>query len=242
LVKVKLLASLREVAGASVIEVEASDWREALRIVRERVPVLSEALDSDGTPRPGYIVFVDGVDYRLVEHGKPAREVVVLPVNHGGAEDVEEVSWAEVDGMAEELANRIAGDGFEPDVIVGILRGGIVPARIIADRLGIEEMASMEIKLYKGVGIRGERPYLRQPPTLPLENKKVLVVDDISDTGLTLQFAVEVVRLYMPEEVRTATLYIKPWTDFIPDFYARSTEKWVVFPWERGEFRRAIED
>jgi len=241
-VRVKLLASLKEAAGTDVIEVDASDWREALRLAREKAPGLAEAIDPGGTPRPGYIVFVDGVDSRLVEPGRKAREVVVLPVNHGGGEDVEEVSWSDIDAMVEELARRITSEGFKPDVIVGILRGGIVPARVLADRLGVDEMASMEIKLYKGVGIRGERPYLRQPPTLPLEDRNVLIVDDISDTGLTLQFAVEVVRLYLPREVKTATLYIKPWTDFIPDFYARSTERWVVFPWERGEFKRAVEE
>jgi len=241
-VKVKLLASLKEAAGTGAVEVEASSWKEALRLLREKVPSLAEAIGPDGTPRPGYVVFVDGVDYRLVEPDREAREIVILPVNHGGVEDVEEVSWAEIDSMIEELARKIVDDGFKPEVIIGILRGGVVPARVLADKLGVDDMASMEIKLYKGVGIRGERPYLRQPPTLPLEDKAVLVVDDISDTGLTLQFAVEVVRLYLPREVRTATLYIKPWTDFIPDFYARSTEKWVVFPWERGEFRRALEE
>jgi len=242
-VRVRLLASLQEAVGSKTVEVEAEDWREALRKLREAYKGLEEVLYEDGTPRPGYLVFVDGVDHRLYEGGKP-REVVILPVNHGGAGDVEVevVSWSVLEELLDKIAGMIIESGFRPDVIVGILRGGVIPARILGDRLGVPDMATMEIKLYKGVGLRGDRPYLRQPPMLDLSGKNVLVVDDISDTGLTLQLAVEVVNLYFPREVRTATVYIKPWTDFVPDYYGAKSRNWIVFPWEREEYRREVEE
>ena len=239
--RVKLLASLKEITGGKdSIEVEADDWRDALKRLREEYAGFKEVIGEDGNPRPGYLVFIDGVDYRLYE-GRKAKEIVILPVNHGGGVDVELVSWQDIDEMTDIISKRIIADGFNPDVIVGILRGGIIPARILADKINVDDIGVLEVKLYKSVGIRGERPYLRQPLILPVTGKRVLIVDDVSDSGLTLQFAVEVVNAYMPKEVKTATLYIKPWTDFIPDYYARSTESWVVFPWERGEFEREKE-
>ncbi len=237
-VRVRLLASLAEAAGTGVVEVEAGDWREALLEARRRLPGLSRVVGESGEPMPGYLVFVDGVDYRVYDGEGAPREVVILPVNHGGGVDVEFVDWGDIEEAVATVSSRIEESGFRPDVIIGIIRGGLVPARLVADRIGVDEIATMDIKLYKGVGLRGERPYLRQPPLLDLFNKRVLIVDDVSDTGLTLQLAVEAVNLYMPAEVRTATLYIKPWTDFVPDYYAVSTRSWIVFPWERGEYER----
>jgi len=246
-VRIKLLASLKESVGSGEVEVEAEDWREALRKLREEYPALAEAISEDGTPKPGYLVFIDGVDHRIYKDGRPG-EIVVLPVNHGGDSEtpdnieIEKVTWEEVDEIIDEIAGKVRASGFKVDVIIGVLRGGVIPARLLADRLAVADMATMEIKLYKGIGLRGDRPYLRQPPMLELTGKNVLVVDDISDTGLTLQLAVETVNLYLPREVRTATLYIKPWTDFVPDYYGRKTRNWVVFPWERDEYKREVEE
>jgi len=79
---------------------------------------------------------------------------------------------------------------------------------------------------------------MRQPVTLPIKDKKVLLVDDVSDSGLTLEFAIQAISLYMPMEIKTATLYMKPWTRLVPDFYAEEVDKWVVFPWEKKEFEK----
>jgi len=242
-VRIKLLASLQEIVGSKTVDVEAEDWKEALRRLRQTYKGLEEVLNEDGTPKPGYLVFIDGVDHRIYEGDTP-REIVILPVNHGGAGDVEieVVSWDELENLVDQIARTVIESGFKPDIIIGILRGGVIPARILADRLGVPDMATMEIKLYKGVGLRGDRPYLRQPPMLDLSGKNILVVDDISDTGLTLQLAVEVVNLYFPREVRTATVYIKPWTDFVPDYYGAKSRNWIVFPWEKEEYRREVEE
>jgi len=74
--------------------------------------------------------------------------------------------------------------------------------------------------------------------TLSIKDKRVLLVDDVSDSGLTLQFSVQTLSLYMPAEIKTATLYIKPWTKYVPDYYAEQVNEWVIFPWETEEFER----
>ncbi len=239
--RVRLLASLKEQAGVDVLEVDARNWREALRKIRDNYGWARNVLAEDGSPRPGYLVFVDGVDYRLREPEYRAREIVILPVNHGGGRiEVKFVTWDEIERLVDSISREVEESGFQPHVVVGIIRGGMIPARLIADRLNVDTIATMELKLYKGVGLRGERPYIRQPLTLELVGKRVLIVDDVSDTGLTLQHAVQAVNLYMPSEVRTATLYIKPWTDYRPDYHGPETDRWIVFPWEKREYEKEV--
>ena len=247
MVKVRLLASLRDDIGRSEVEVEGKDLREALENLVKAYPILRRAIDLERMePGAGYVIFVDGVDLRLVDRSVKPGEIIILPVNHGGEtpETVEEeiVSWDEIDRIVDEVAERIARSGFKPDLIIGIIRGGLIPARLLSDRLNIDEILFLEIKLYEGIGVRGRRPYLKQPLIGDIKGRRVLLVDDISDTGMTLQLAQEVVALYLPKEVRTATLYIKPWTSLVPDYYGETTEKWVVFPWERREYERLLSE
>ncbi|MEM2420182.1 MAG: phosphoribosyltransferase family protein, partial [Acidilobaceae archaeon] len=74
----------------------------------------------------------------------------------------------------------------------------------------------------------------------PIYNKNTLIVDDVSDTGRTLQLALDYIRHYSPKEIKTVTLYVKPWTNLIPDYYAEITDKWLVFPWGTWEYKRQI--
>ncbi|GBF08433.1 purine phosphoribosyltransferase [Aeropyrum pernix] len=249
-VRVRLLGGLRERAGRDSIEIEGRElsWKEVLKKAVEHVEALKEAIENDGSPKPGYLVFVDGVDYRLLpEDHEVVEEVVVLPVTHGGSKEVSgrrveliHLSWRDIEDAVRDVADKIVGSGFEPDVIVGILRGGIVPALLLADALGVKNIGVMEIKLYTSVGVRKPRPFLRQPLVIEVKDRNVLVVDDVSDSGLTLQHAIEAVDLYLPAQVKTATLYIKPWTNLVPDYYSRSLDKWIVFPWERREVEEEL--
>lgn len=242
-VRILLLASLyQEAGGRKVVEVEAGSWREALVKLREMYPGLRRVINEKGEPEPGYIVFVDGIDYRLVNKSE-AREVAILPVNHGGIKpDLYYIDWIDIENAINIIVSRIEEDRWRPSVIIGVLRGGVIPARLLADRLGIEEMAVIEIKLYKSIGIARDKPYIRHPLLLPVLDRDVLIVDDISDSGLTLQTAATHVSLYNPRSLRTATLFVKPWTKIVPDYYAFVTDKWVVFPWEKAEVKRELEE
>jgi len=237
-IKIKLLAALKYRAnGSEAIEINANSWKDALKKLVNEYPDLSIAIDHDGNPKPGFVVFVDGVDYRIKEDEEEANEIYILPVNHGGIE-VLLLSWKDIEKGIDIIGEKILKSGYRPDVIISVLRGGVIPGRLLADRLGIDDIGSMEIKLYIAAGQKGERPYMRQPVTLPIKDKKVLLVDDVSDSGLTLEFAIQAISLYMPMEIKTATLYMKPWTRLVPDFYAEEVDKWVVFPWEKKEFEK----
>lgn len=147
-------------------------------------------------------------------------------------------SWKDIEELSYRIAKQIVEKNVQIDSIVAILRGGWIPARIIADLLGIEEIGVLGIKFYKTIETRKEQPVITHPLILDIYNKNVLVVDDVADTGKSLSIAIELIRLYGPQNLYTATIYVKPTSIFIPDFYAETTSAWIIFPWEKAELAR----
>ena len=86
-------------------------------------------------------------------------------------------------------AQKIQSDGYKPDIIVGIARGGLVPSRILADLLETRDFAIITIEYYVGIGQKSKDPVLKQCLHTQLPDKKVLLVDDVSDGGRSLQLA-----------------------------------------------------
>ncbi len=145
------------------------------------------------------------------------------------------VSWREIEEGCLQIAERIREDGERIDLIVGVLRGGWVPARLLSDYLGVDRIGAVEVKFYRGIGDRMERPVITQPLVVDAHDKTVLVVDDVADTGKTLNIVTSFLSLYGPRKILTATIYVKPWSIIRPDYYAYETDAWIIFPWDRGE-------
>lgn len=145
------------------------------------------------------------------------------------------VNWDDIQQALFHIAERVNHSGLNIQVIVGVLRGGWIPARIMSDLLGVNEIGALEIKFYKGIGERGERPIVTQPLITNVRDKEVLVIDDVADTGKSIQTAVTLIGLHGAKSVYTATLYVKPWSTMKPDFYYAETDRWIVFPWELRE-------
>ncbi|WP_297465108.1 phosphoribosyltransferase [Thermococcus sp.] len=141
------------------------------------------------------------------------------------------LTWWQVDRAVFSLAGEIRKH-FRPDVVVGIARGGLVPAVMLSHILGDLELKVIDVKFYKDVEKKMERPVITIPLHGSLEGKRVLIVDDVSDTGKTLEVVIEDVKNAGASEVKVACLSMKPWTKVVPDFYVFRTDKWVVFPWE----------
>jgi len=150
------------------------------------------------------------------------------------------LNWFDIANGALELTKKISDSRFFPDMIVGIFRNGWILAKLVSDLLGVDEVGGIGVKFYKGIGETRERPLVTSGPTISPREKKVLIVDDVSDSGRTLQTAIELIKLYGAKEVRTATLYVKPKTILYPDYYYAETSDWVVFPWEYGETIREL--
>ncbi|MGC8961100.1 MAG: phosphoribosyltransferase, partial [Candidatus Bathyarchaeia archaeon] len=117
------------------------------------------------------------------------------------------VGWEQMYGMCIELAEKIKGEGFNPDLIVGVARGGWIPARILSDFLHNPNLTSIRVEFYEDVGVTGREPRITQQLPIPVKGRKVLIVDDVSDTGRSLLTVYEHIRSAGAESVKTATLH-----------------------------------
>ena len=144
-------------------------------------------------------------------------------------------SWDEIYAMLVNLAIKIKQSGFKPDLIVGVSRGGWAPGRILSDLLANTHTANIKIEFYVGINKTARKPIVTQPISEGISKKKILVVDDVADTGESLLVALDHIRKRDAGEVKTVTVYHKPHSKFKPDFFAETTSNWIVFPWERLE-------
>jgi len=147
------------------------------------------------------------------------------------------LNWSDIEMLVHKLAERISSI-YEPNMLIGILRGGAIVASMLSDVLDMREVYTIGCRSYTGVGER-ETIVIYQPLSLnSLLDRDVLVVDDVADTGDTMKHIVQYVKGFEPKKVRTATLHIKPHTSFIPDFYVENVNAWIVYPWSINEFVR----
>ncbi|MCI0158295.1 phosphoribosyltransferase [Leifsonia shinshuensis] len=144
----------------------------------------------------------------------------------------EVLGWLEFGEASRHLAGEVVESGFEPDMVVAIARGGLLLAGAISYALGIKACGALNVEFYTGVDSRLPEPVVL-PPMLDasaLEAKRVLLVDDVSDSGRTLALVVDLIAA-SGADVRTVCLYSKPHTVLEPDFVWRRTDRWITFPW-----------
>lgn len=135
-----------------------------------------------------------------------------------------------------ELARQVADSGFEPDILLGIARGGLVPAGALAYALDCKNLFTISVEFYTGVDERLDVPVML-PPFLDardLDAARVLVVDDVADTGRTLELVHQFCAGHVAE-ARTAVLYQKPQSIITADYAWRRTDQWINFPWSSEE-------
>jgi len=147
------------------------------------------------------------------------------------------VPWRRVASLTRRLAQHIAAAGFVPDVIVAIARGGYVPARLLADYLDVMDLVSLRIEHYTAGARKRRRARVVQPLNIALAGRRVLIVDDVADTGDTFVLARAHVAARRPAAVLTAALHYKSGSVFEPDFYAErlTSWRWINYPWARIE-------
>lgn len=146
--------------------------------------------------------------------------------------DREVLTWERFGRASRELAKIVVADGYRPDVVIAVARGGLTVAGALAYSLGVKNCGSMNVEFYTGIDERLDVPVVL-PPTLDLldvRGLKVLVADDVADTGHTLRLVREVLAQHVAE-ARTAVLYRKPRSVVAPDYSWQETDRWIVFPW-----------
>ena len=144
----------------------------------------------------------------------------------------ESFSYEEFGEASRELAQQIADSGFETDIVVAIARGGMLLAGSLAYALGVKSCGALNVEFYTGIGTRLPEPVIL-PPMLDeasLDGKRVLLVDDVSDSGRTLALVIQLLEA-SGAIVKTVVLYTKPHTVQEAHYTWRRTDKWINFPW-----------
>ena len=144
----------------------------------------------------------------------------------------EEMDWSGYGRAVRELAQTVADDGYRPDMILAIARGGLFVAGSLGYALAVKNLYVMNVEYYTGVGERLDIPVILPPDVdwVELDDKRVLVVDDVADTGHTLEL-VRRTALEKVAEVRSAVLYQKPQSVVVCEYVWRHTDQWINFPW-----------
>ncbi len=153
-------------------------------------------------------------------------------------------TWEDVDRWAGRLEDRIRGANAVPETIVGLTRGGWVPSRVLADRLGIHHLLSLRARHWGVTATPDGKAELTEGLSGPVKGHSVLVVDDITDTGESLALAIEHVRAAEPTRVESATFLHITHSKHTPTYYAEEIDRnawvWVVFPWNYWEDLRTL--
>lgn len=144
----------------------------------------------------------------------------------------ESFTWDEFGEAARTVSVDVLKSGFAPEIVVAIARGGLLLAGAVAYALDVKSCGALNVEFYTGVDARLDEPIVLAPhlDQDSLRNKKVLVVDDVSDSGRTLAMVVAMLGR-TGADVRSLCLYSKPGTILEPDFVWRITDRWINFPW-----------
>lgn len=152
----------------------------------------------------------------------------------------EVLAWNSIYSMLVELADRVRRSNFDPDILVGISRGGWIPTRVLSDLLENPFITSVGAAFYVGLSETNHEPDLTQPLSINVSNKKILLVDDVVDTGKSAALIRSHINQKGAKAIRLLTLYYKPQSIVKPDFYSRETREWIIFPWEIKETLRNL--
>jgi hypoxanthine phosphoribosyltransferase len=148
------------------------------------------------------------------------------------------IGWNRFYAQARRLAQLVRQSGFRPDTLVAIGRGGYMPARILSDFLGIMDLTSFKVEHYLGPAKHAQAVVVRYPLAADLTGRRVLLVDDVSDSGDTFAAAIDHLNSRgTPAEVHTAVLHHKTVSSYTPDYYVHKIVKWrwIIYPWAVAE-------
>lgn len=148
------------------------------------------------------------------------------------AEPREILTWELYGTASRELAQLVADDGYAPEMILSIARGGLLVGGALGYALGVKNVYTMNVEFYTGVDERLEVPRILPPAPdfVDLDDAKILIADDVADTGHTLE-SVQEFCAGKVGEVRIAVLYEKPRSVVKCDYVWRRTDRWINFPW-----------
>ena len=148
------------------------------------------------------------------------------------SDDKEVLTWEDFGQASREMAQIVLDSGFEPEIIISIARGGMIPGGAITYALGVKLSDCINVEFYTDVETTLPDPVLLAPllDVDAIRGKKLLVVDDVADSGRTLSLVIELLKSF-DTDARSAVLYAKPSSVVDPDYVWKRTAQWIIFPW-----------
>ncbi len=171
-----------------------------------------------------------------------------MPVRSMAATDLPTcrvAGWADIDGWVNRVVDKVHTSGHPPYAVVGMSRGGWIPARLVADRLGVKRLLTLQTSHWGVTATRSGKAEITQALSGRVAGEAVLIVDDITDTGESLILASDYIRREgRPSHIETATLLHITHSKLVPTYYAEEIPSdrwvWVVFPWTYWEDLRTL--
>jgi len=146
------------------------------------------------------------------------------------------MDWDMFYGLAKKVAEKINKSGYQPNVIVGLARGGWVLARVLCDFVGVKDLVSLKVEHWGVTATPDGTAKIKNEIHMDLKGKKVLVVDDLTDTGESMCIAVDYIKSLKPDQIRTASLQHITGAKFKSDYIGEEISwVWVIFPWNFTE-------
>lgn len=147
------------------------------------------------------------------------------------------VGWNQIHRIVENATRDVVRSDFTPTAVVGIARGGWIPARCVADFLEIDNLTSVKIDHYQGTDKTDDAELQFETRSEATEGEDVLLVDDIVDTGKTLSKAIDDIESGRAREARSLTIHSLPSSEIEPGYVGKQYEEfhWVIYPWNVTE-------
>lgn len=156
-----------------------------------------------------------------------------------GENEEHKMSWEEFDTMCHQLAAKIVKDGISYHNIICVARGGLVIGRLMSDILELPLHVIYTQRYKRGSKMPGTSLILTDVVGTTMLTGNILVVDDITDEGVTMKKVTEKIESMVDiQSVKSAVLYHKPKSVFQPDYYVKKTGEWIIFPYERHEYEK----
>lgn len=154
------------------------------------------------------------------------------------------VTWDEISKWTLDVARQIKDCNYNPTVIVGLTRGGWIPARLLCDYLHVKKLYAIKTEHWGITANQSGKALLTQELNASIDDENVLIVDDITDTGESLKLAIKHVDALNPKTIQTATLLHITRSQIEPDYYSVKVPAtqwtWFIFPWNLHEDMRTL--
>lgn len=144
-------------------------------------------------------------------------------------------SWDDIHDLAFNISKKMLNDNQKFDRIITLAKGGWPMTRSLVDFLQVDQVASIGVKFYGGINTHLEKPIVYQDIPVTVAGENILLFDDVADSGKSLEFAIKYLKDKKIGKITTATLFYKPKSSLVPDYFGEETNEWIIFPYDTVE-------